>query len=132
KEGAEGVDNVIDIKAVARPRVITKAGQRPIKRVAQPIEREAQDNENQAKTVAGRPPISHAGRRHGKQSEQGEMVRVDPGRRPSGKPDQGAFLQIGKQALLDSPGFTKAGLNQISVRDGLGEWPMVEHFEITS
>src|SRR5580765_7264886 len=53
EEGAESVNNVIDIKAIARARVIAEAGQRSIKRVAQPVEPEAQDNENQAKAVGG-------------------------------------------------------------------------------
>src|SRR3954463_6001808 len=43
EKGAEGVDNVIDIKAAARARVVPKAGQGSVKGVAQPVESQAKD-----------------------------------------------------------------------------------------
>jgi hypothetical protein len=62
------------------------------------------------------------------------MVRVNPGGSSGSQPDQGTFFRVGKEALLDSFGFSEAcvAVGRTQVDAGLGGWPIIEHFEITS
>src|SRR5580765_8151130 len=121
KEGAERVYNVVNRKAVARAGVVAKACQSAIQRITQPVKGETENYQNQSGRVGGRPPVCCASSSHGKQTQKGEMVRVDPGGCAGGQPDQGAFLQAGKKALLYPPGFTKAGLGRVEIaKDGAG------------
>src|SRR5689334_1106829 len=108
KESAESVYDVVNIKTVARTRMVAKAGQSAIERVTQPVERQAENDQKQSGAIGGGPPVSNAGASHGEQAQQGEMVRVDPGGCARCQPDQGAFFQIGEEALLYPSGFTKA------------------------
>src|SRR5882672_5776331 len=48
KEGTEGVHDVVNIKTVARTRVVAKAGQGAIQRVTQPVERQAENHQKQS------------------------------------------------------------------------------------
>ena len=107
EEGAECVYNVINVKTVTRTRVITESRQGAVQRIAQPVEGETDDDQQQSKRVCAGPPVCRAGSGHGEQAQHSEMVRVDPGGRTGSQPDQGPLFQAGEKALLDTPGLPK-------------------------
>jgi len=54
RDGAEDVDHVIDVEAVARTLVAPDAGESAVHAVAEPIEDEAQDDQQQSIAVVAR------------------------------------------------------------------------------
>src|SRR5690348_13973411 len=89
--------------------MVTVARQRSIQRVAQPVQRQTHDDQEQAETIASRPPISSPCASHRKQAKHGQMVRIDPGWRACCQPDECAFFQASKKTLLYALGLAKVG-----------------------
>src|SRR5579864_5678307 len=99
---SKAVDDVVDIESVARPLAVTDSGECAVERVAQPVQRKAGDDAQQGITTPCSQGVADSGANLRRQTENGEMVGADPGRRVSRQPEQYPFLWCCCPAFLET------------------------------
>ena len=108
-EGADRVEDVVDVEPVARPLAVADPGDGAVEAVAEPVDRQEHDDEPERGRIAGRKPVAGAGPKHGQAAQHGQVVRIDPGRQSSGDIDEQPLLGGGKHAGLLSNGVAIGG-----------------------
>jgi hypothetical protein len=105
KQGAEGVDDVIDVVAVPRPLLLTYPRERAVEAVTEPVQGQAHDRQQQADGRPARHPEGQAGAEHGHERKRRQVVGIDEGGHARRQPEQRAFLQWREDAREDSGGI---------------------------
>ena len=82
------VKYVIDIKAVARSFRPSNASQRPVETVAEPVEREGNDDEPKCPVIPPRRCECGAGQRHARECQRCQVIGVDRMWQPFSDVDQ--------------------------------------------
>src|ERR1035437_1532159 len=101
-DGTEDIRHVIDVEAVARALVAAHTGQGSVEAVAEPVEREAEDDQKQSEAVEARECVEEAGGDLRDEAEESELVGGEPARGARGHPEQGALLQGSGQRVVDA------------------------------
>ena len=60
-DGAEEIDDVVDVEAEARALLVADAGERAVERVAEPVEEEAEDDGEQCERLYAGECVEEAG-----------------------------------------------------------------------
>jgi hypothetical protein len=98
--GADDVEHMIDVIAVARPLEAPDARERAIEAVAKPVQRQRGDDEPHGVRVPTQEPVPDAREQHGREREAGEVIGVHPARHPLGEPDEELFFAMRKHASM--------------------------------
>jgi len=106
-EGAEGIDDVVDIEAVAGTLLVADAGECAIEGVAEPVEKDKEVDEPKGVGVLWGEGVGNAGKDLGEEGEDGEMVGIDEGWGVVGQPDKEAFFVGGGEGGVDALGVVK-------------------------
>ena len=102
EEGArpDQIDDVVHVVAVARPLLIPHPGQGAVEAVAEPVDGEADDDEQQPGRVQARHPESQPRAEHRREGEGGQLVGRDPPRHAPREPEEDAPLAGGQKAAV--------------------------------
>ena len=101
-DGAEAIDHVIDVEAVAGALPASDAGEGSVEAVTQPVEREAEDDGEQGEAVGAGPGVAEACAELGGEPEEGELVGGEPARGAAGHPLECAFFEGGGEGAVDT------------------------------
>ena len=107
--GADGVDHVVDIEAIARALLVADASECTVERVAEPVEGETSDGREEPAAVAGGERVTRAGGELGGEAEGGEMVGVDGAGHALGQPYEGALFGRGEKTAVNAGGILEGG-----------------------
>ena len=88
---ADGIDDVVHVKAVTRPLLLAHARQSSVKAVAEPVHRETNNGRKQHVAIMDGKCIANASRDLGSEAKHGQMVGIHPRRHALGHPDQTRF-----------------------------------------
>src|SRR5437870_10707912 len=103
RQRAEAIDHVVNVESVARPLPLPHASQRAIQAIAEPVQRQKSDHRQQPVSVPAGERVSHASQNLGQESQQRQVIRVNPCRCALRHPQQSPFLRRRGDALLHSP-----------------------------
>src|SRR5580658_6812595 len=110
RDGADGIDHVIDVKTVARALLLADACQRAVEAVAKPIQYETENCRQQHAAIAAGERITDAGRDLAGEAEQSKMVGVNPPWHALGHPDERALLGGGEKASVNASCLLEVGV----------------------
>jgi hypothetical protein len=91
---------VVHVESVAWAQPLADAGQRSVEAIAEPVDYQCGDHDDQRAAVPTRRPVAQTGGDHGQETEQGEVVGIDPGGHAFGQPDQGLLFRRCQHAEL--------------------------------
>ena len=111
--------DVIDVKAVTRAQAVADAGQGAIQAVAEPVDGQGGDDAEEGAAIPTRRPVEQARGEHRHETEQRQVVGIDPGRHAVGQPDQRLLLDRRQHAELFALGILE-GLcwHKINLHEG--------------
>src|ERR1035438_10804212 len=95
---------MIHIEPVAWPLLVTNSRECPIQAVAKPVQNQKEIRQYQPGAGFAGIPIRAAYSKKRQETEQGQMIGVQPGRQPIREPNQDAFFERSQKAVLQSFG----------------------------
>src|SRR5215472_8273732 len=108
--GSEDVHHVIHIEAIARPLLRTLTRQGPVHTVAEPVQDDAQNDEQQRRGITPGEGVCHTGCQLRGESKQRQLVGTDPARHALRHPLKRAFLHLRRQGLVEARRGPERGL----------------------
>src|SRR6185312_4684834 len=103
-DGAEDIDDVVDVEAVAWTLLVADAGERAVEAVAKPVEDEAEDDEEQCEFVKAGERVGDAGSDLRAEAKKRELVGGEPGGGAFRKVVKGAFFGGSGERAIDAAG----------------------------
>jgi hypothetical protein len=99
RKRAEGVHDVIDVKAVAGPGFLSKPGEVSVEAVAEPVDEQHEVDRVQPQAVMGSgQPVEKTGGDEGEKAQDGEVIGIDSGGNPSDEPRERAAFERSDQS----------------------------------
>ena len=106
---ADGIDDVVHVKAIARTLLPANARQGSIEAVAEPIHRETNDGRKQQAAVPSSEGIADARSNLGGKPDHGQMVGIDPSWHAFGYPEENPLFGSGQQTSVDASRLLEPG-----------------------
>jgi hypothetical protein len=103
QQRGEAVAAMVDEIAEARPLDLAVARDRPVERIAEPVDEIARDRERQPRRVQIAERVARADRHRRQEREQGQLVGRDPRRKARADPHEQPLLALGQHIALDAP-----------------------------
>ena len=113
-----GVDDVVDIKAVAGALAIADACERAVETVSEPVEREKKCGEQQAERIPARKSVARAREQHGNEAEKRQMVGIYFCGDARGEPEQDFAFWRGCETFLQAVAFLNEEISLSTVVAG--------------
>ena len=109
---------MIDVVAVTGTLLVAYTCQRAVEAVAEPVRRQREPECPGAPRRLGNVREAPAGRGHGEQADERQMVGIDRRRQPQGESDEQAFFGIGQQTSMLADVHT--GASHLKMRKAAG------------
>ena len=91
---------MIHVEAVSRPLTIPVPGKRPVEAVAKPVDRKKRDRCEQHPAIPASKVVRKSRERHSRETQQRQMIGIDPSRHSRCQPRQNSLLEGGNDAVL--------------------------------
>ena len=117
EEGArpDQVDDVVHVVAVARPLLVPHPGEGAVEAVAEPVDGEAGDDEEERRRMPARHPIGQPRPQHRGQGQGGQLVGGDPPRQSLGEPEEGLPFAGGEEAAVLAGVGSDGGIGHVAL-----------------